>query len=157
MLTVRSTGGTVVGLTVLVLLPTCRPSTIFETIITVVVDPVYGVTWRRPQPHVFLEDMKTVSPFLTNSDTPCTIVFIIFTLSIVTPLLHCVPGAIQAYLIIVFRHNCLPQKNKKRQGDARLKQSPRAFRLPPPLALNNCLQIKNAITEAPVLNLVQPY
>lgn len=71
----------------------CRPAAISGLISKVVIQPVYGVLWRRGRTHVCEEILKS-KPALAYLDAPFPITVIIFVIRIIAALLHSRPSVV---------------------------------------------------------------
>ena len=80
---------------VVVLLTACSPSAILRRIRAIVVDPINRVFWRGLWSHVSKKVTKRLSPSVTHSNAPTTVVAIPFLIGVSASLYHGVPRSIQ--------------------------------------------------------------
>lgn len=76
---------------VIALLRICSPSAIFRTIVSVYVDAINTMLWRRTFTHIGKKILKRVTPTVANSYTTCAVVFIMAIVRVVTFLLYRLP------------------------------------------------------------------
>lgn len=87
-------GDKMIAPAVVVLFYTCRPSTIFGTVVARIVDSFQGVLKRRALAEIAIETLERLAPTLADGNAPRSIVAVIPILGVIATPLHIVPDAV---------------------------------------------------------------